>query len=265
MILGISGLAGAGKDTVADFLKSHNWVKLSLADHLKRICHDVFEFTEDQLWGPSEKRNEPDERYPQTTHSWKFEQHSLAVTTQNEVNIWACRCGKRVESMNYPSTILSNKQGPCVALTPRYALQQLGTQWGRDCYDNVWIDYALRFAKQLDTDECKPKYSPLFGAFYPETPTIPRSLIHTPNEGVVIPDVRFKNEMNAIREAGGKVIRIKRPGKETPEWNHASETEQLSVPDEWFDHVLLNEGDLADLGSRVLSMMNKLKEGKNES
>ena len=45
-IIGVCGQAGAGKDTIADFLvKDHKFVKLSFADPLKRICHDVFDFS----------------------------------------------------------------------------------------------------------------------------------------------------------------------------------------------------------------------------
>ena len=48
MILGISGLAGSGKDTVADILVKHQQcVKVSFADPLKRICRDVFDFTDE--------------------------------------------------------------------------------------------------------------------------------------------------------------------------------------------------------------------------
>lgn len=77
MIIGISGLvindegvavgtAGSGKDTLADLLRDNDkFVKIALADPLKRIARDVYDFTDEQLWGPSANRNEPDKRYPQ--------------------------------------------------------------------------------------------------------------------------------------------------------------------------------------------------------
>jgi hypothetical protein len=101
VIIGISGKAGVGKDTATDLLvERFGFVKVALADPLKRICKEVFAFTDEQLWGSSEKRNAPDERY------------------LNE-------------------------------LTPRLALQKLGTEWGRECYENVWIDHALRAARDI--------------------------------------------------------------------------------------------------------------------
>ena len=37
---------------------------------MKRIARDVFGFSDEQLYGPSEMRNAPDERYPRE-HEWK--------------------------------------------------------------------------------------------------------------------------------------------------------------------------------------------------
>lgn len=77
MIIGISGMmfdkntgaplgpAGAGKDTVADMLcAKHNFVKVALADEIKRTAMRWYGFTEEQLWGPSELRATPSPLYP---------------------------------------------------------------------------------------------------------------------------------------------------------------------------------------------------------
>src|SRR5690606_24823456 len=42
--------------------------------------------------------------------------------------------------------------------------------------------------------------------------------------GVVVPDVRFPNEVDAIRKAGGTVILVVRPGRPDDGDRHASET-----------------------------------------
>ena len=125
LILGLLGNAGCGKDTVANMICSHTGATLiALANPLKEICRTVFDFSHEQLCGPSEKRNAPDPRY----------------------------------------TRADGKQ-----LTTRYALQKLGTEWGRDCYPDVWIDLGIRNAKKLFL---QPVPAPL----------------------VVITDVRFINE-----------------------------------------------------------------------
>lgn len=80
--------------------------------------------------------------------------------------------------------------------------------------------------------------------------------------GVVIPDVRFINEWTAIKAAGGKVVRIKRPGYENPQWNHPSETEQLLLEDDQFDYILHNDGGLEELVDRISYLMLPILEGR---
>jgi hypothetical protein len=82
-------------------------------------------------------------------------------------------------------------------LTPRHALQQLGTEWGRRCYENVWIDYALRVAHEILEE----------GREYYPTRGTTVELADTRASGVVIADVRFPNEAAAIRAKGGVLWR----------------------------------------------------------
>jgi rhodanese-related sulfurtransferase len=65
--------------------------------------------------------------------------------------------------------------------TTRFAMQTLGTEWGRDLIgESIWIHAAIDRARQF--------------------------------EKVVISDVRFPNEVDAVRNAGGKIVKIYRPG-----------------------------------------------------
>jgi hypothetical protein len=56
---------------------------------------------------------------------------------------------------------------------------------------------------------------------------------------VVVPDCRFYNEIDAIRQVGGAVIRLRRKtaadALKVGVHNHASEKEQQSIPDGAFD------------------------------
>jgi hypothetical protein len=184
MIIGITGKAGAGKDTVANVLcRTHAFVKISLADPIKDACQEWFGWDNDTLWGPSELRNAIDPRY-----------------------------GK----------------------APREALQKLGTEFGRAFYPNVWIDYALRQASEYD------------------------NIVAAYVRGVVIPDVRFQNELEAIHKAGGKVIRVIRPtASKTMDtvsevlWSHASETEQDNFPEGLITTTYLNTGTLEDVEREI--------------
>jgi hypothetical protein len=70
---------------------------------------------------------------------------------------------------------------------------------------------------------------------------IMRRKIQAAPGNVVITDLRFKNEADAVRSWGGKVIRIDRPGV-CPVNGHASEKLEFE-PDE----VILNDGTIEDL------------------
>lgn len=237
MIIGICGRAGSGKDTAADFLvKEHGFVKVALADPLKRIAREVFDFTDEQLWGPSEKRNEEDPRYP-----------------RYDINDKKCYCGKKFRDAEDFRDHLPCHSGPA-NLTPRYALQQLGTEWGRNCYSNVWVDYAIRVAKKL-LEDGSVMYSAKEGI-------VPDYLLRAQAKyqvgdnkpaGIVISDVRFINEVIAIKAAGGKVWKIERPaaGLSGTAGQHASETEQEKIPSESFLCVIKNDMSLNVLQSLV--------------
>lgn len=209
MLLGISGKAATGKDTSADFLvKNYNFVKISFADPLKRVCRDIFDFSDTQLWGPSPYRNEPDSRYLREDGSF---------------------------------------------LTPRLALQVLGTEFGRHCYPNIWIEYALRLANIILTNPSKWSYSKELGIFEQKN--------EHPIQGVVIPDLRFKNEVDALKEHGATLFRITRPGAglSGAAGQHSSEKEQESIPDEVFDAIIHNDGTITDLHSKLDKIFNNLK------
>jgi len=265
MILGLSGLAGSGKDTVADILVSkHGFVKVALADPLKRICKEVYDFSDEQLWGPSEMRNAPDKRYPtgrwdkyawccaactEAVHGTSFEEKTPGLLSEGR-DCAVCdgyTLGKDLHFVPTPAF-----------LTPRYALQRLGTEWGRDCYDNTWVDLAIRTAKKLL--EGSSVYSQRHGLVLGEDFKIASARLYAMGEsmaappcGVVIPDVRFKNEVKAIKEAGGKLVRINRPGVglDGAAGQHRSETEQQEIPDSVFDFILQNDKTLRHLSEPV--------------
>jgi len=90
--------------------------------------------------------------------------------------------------------------------TPRLAMQLIGTEWGRDRIGmNLWTDIAIARANA--------------------------SKSHV----VIIDDVRFPSELEAIKSQGGLTIGLERPGVA---FNHSHASEQkLDVP------IIINDSD----------------------
>lgn len=241
IILGISGHAGAGKDTAADHLvEKYGFVKLSLADELKRWTRKSFGFTNEQLWGPSANRNAEDVRFRSFEAWWDvffniglygrewcgtlFNDFDTERKAFVELTCWAAN--------------LNRKYGPGTAggLSPRIVLQTLGTEWGRALWSDVWVQFAMKGAQNVLK----------FNLVYARSAGVISSRPLRRPVGVVIPDVRFLNEVRAVSELGGQTLRLKRHVDVDPSklgvGKHASETEQDLIPDSAFTHVL----DVAD-------------------
>lgn len=110
--------------------------------------------------------------------------------------------------------------------SPRFLLQTLGTEWGRDLVSSdIWVTICRRRIEAIQ----KHGY------------------------GVSVADVRFVNEAVALREMGGVIWRIRRPSAEAVE-SHSSEA---GLPDELVDEVLDNDGSVADLQRLVDGTMER--------
>jgi len=189
-IIGLMGNSGVGKDTMANHLVSkYGFVKIAFADPFKRVVKDIYDFSENVLWGPAEGKNVGDARYPRPD-----------------------------------GTLLS----------PRIAMQTIGSEWGRNCYPETWTKYLERATRQI-----------LDGASY--TPI--RGIYHEPGKqpsyaGIIISDCRFQNELDVVRRLQGYVVRLKRANvtesksKQLGIGSHDSEMEQLTIPDSDLDFVI---------------------------
>lgn len=65
----------------------------------------------------------------------------------------------------------------------------------------------------------------------------------------VAPDARFFNEGQAVKDAGGILWRVVRPGLESASGLHGSETGMDAWPS--WDAVLINDGSIEDLWAKV--------------
>lgn len=112
--------------------------------------------------------------------------------------------------------------------TPRFAMQTLGTEWGRTLIGpDFWLDTAMKKAKTGDT---------------------------------VITDCRFPNEVDAVSSHGGTVIRIVAEGRTVFDdtavgTDHASETLMDELP---ADSILVNR--MAEPDEDVPTVIGEFKE-----
>ena len=103
-------------------------------------------------------------------------------------------------------------------ISGREIMQVVGTDIFRECFrDTFWIDLMRRkidHAKAADFDL------------------------------LFITDMRFRNEVDMVKQIGGETVRIYRDILRENTIVHRSERELAELPDEAFDHVIHNEGDL---------------------
>lgn len=165
-LIGLTGYAGAGKSTAAQYLiRQHGYVLVKFAGPLKAMLRAL---------GLGDREIEGD-----------------------------------------------LKDAPCAALggrTPRFAMQTLGTEWGRYIMGtDFWVNAAMEVAFDVIDQGGR----------------------------VVLDDVRFPNEAAAVHKAGGLLINVFRP-LVGPESGHISE--HCSLP---HDGVAMNTGDIRNLETEI--------------
>jgi hypothetical protein len=115
----------------------------------------------------------------------------------------------------------STKQTPLPLLcnqTPRYAMQTLGTEWGRNLMGaDLWVNLWAKKVNELISKDIN----------------------------IVCDDVRFINEVQKIKELGGKIFRLDRAAAKKQD--HKTEQQDFKV-----DILLSNNGDIQDVVQRVM-------------
>ena len=215
LVLGLSGPASSGKDTVGNYLLSrYGWGKLSFARNLKDMAQHVFKLSEWEV---------DDEKGKRMLLPVPVE---LTFTHIGAILTWMSRTHG---SAGFPS-VAERKQRYASVLkligrkleTPRDILQIVGTEICRTLVPNYHLDMVVQ---QLDT--------------HPET-------------NWVITDVRFPNEADLLKDTySAHVIRLERPTLDQTQglYSHASE---IAMAD-WngFSSVIENSSSLDSLYEKV--------------
>jgi hypothetical protein len=214
MIIGLSGYAKSGKDTVATMIQEYyaesagsgttytNWQIKKFSGKLKKIAS--------LLTGIS----------PEKFEDQSFKESLLGPEWSNTY----LGASFNVETKH---------------MSVREFLQKLGTDAVRNgLHNNAWVNALM--ADYLTEESVYD----LGGGMKHVTPA----------SKWIITDVRFPNEAQAIKDKGGVIVRIDRPGIE-PVNAHPSET----ALDNWtFDYKIGNVSDLVSLRQSVEVLLKKI-------
>ena len=182
--------------------------------------------------------------------NYNFKRESFAGSLKDAVSVvfnWDRELleGRTIESRNWRNKVDKwwAQRLNIPNLTPRWVLQQWGTEVLRGGFHNdIWIASV-------------------------------ENKLRSSSQNIVITDCRFPNELNAIQQAGGKLIWVKRG--ELPVWYnlalsaneghvlaknelekagiHASERDWIGTN---FDFIIDNNSTLEDLYSQIEKIMN---------
>lgn len=203
MIIGISGYAGSGKDSVGLAIRNidKSWTVKKWAGKLKAIA-SILTGLPVHLFEDGEAKN------TYLGSEWSTIQHNAlnSITPFENIDF--------VHMMSI-----------------RELLQKLGTDAIRDgLHPNAWVNALM-------SDYKSQKFSGYIGDTRQDMDA----------SKWIITDTRFPNEAKAIKDRGGFVIRVDRPGLE-PINSHPSET----ALDKWdFDYRIDNSGTIEDLNVKV--------------
>ena len=237
MIIGLVGIIGSGKDTVAKMIQYYFFyekfgnVDISLNKYLKG--EEVYDSCPDQ-WGFNERKISEDS-------GWQIKK--FATKLKEIVCILTGCTMEDLESQEFKESLLPDhlsKQGDI--RTYRWLLQKIGT-------DLIWINslmseykYHFKYCENDDEDginNCTGcKKNGIEDC---------RAVVETPNW--IISDVRFINEAKSIKDRKGINILITGRGDNG---NHKSETELKSIP---CDKILINDSTIENLYEQVVCVL----------
>jgi hypothetical protein len=220
MIIGISGKIGSGKDTVGKIIQyftsddcskyclgllklgdsiegyhNSNWQIKKFADKLKQIVSILTGIPVEDLEKEEIKNSTLGEewvKYGYADGFYRYYNYGTETTIMNN---------KQCSKERYEQELIINPQTAYKHYyTVRDLLQLIGTEAMRDViHSNIWVNALF-----VDYDE----------GFYPSTYSLKSNTIRPTSkdntDNWIITDVRFHNELNAILERDGVVIRVNR-------------------------------------------------------
>ena len=236
-LIGISGKISSGKDLAGKILNDLSgdiFENKKFADKLKEIVCLLIGCTREQLEDREFKEKELGEEW----WYYKFDDIMLPISDRRLFI-------QTVNSIVFSPLDKAEVDTYIVKLTPRKLLQLLGTEAGRQIiHPDIWVNALMSgYKKVMRTNANKQP-----------------DLFNYPNW--IITDVRFPNEIKAIKDRGGIVIRVNRPlerlgNSKLPKLKHTSVTKhpsETALDDYDFDHIIENNGSIEDLITKLTNI-----------
>lgn len=210
-LIGVSGHIKSGKDLLTNIIQYIDWKRQSSSKN--------------QIKTGFENYLVPYEDWIDLGYEG-YKNKKFADTIKDTLCLWLGCTRKDLENREFKETPLGKEwwrydfeSATIVKPTPRLLLQLLGTECGRNIiHPDIWVNTLMNR--------------------------------YTPDNKWIISDVRFPNEVKAIKDKGGVVVRIHRPsiltnGQEL----HESETALDNYNN--FDHTFINDGSIENLVKKV--------------
>lgn len=225
-VICIAGAKGVGKSTTATLISRHvpHARQVAFATPIKTFLRHVFDLSDDQLYGPSDLR---EQWLPLTRGPFRFasaDWHAITGRFHEARDLFAVSMAQWAKCDVDAAQRALTDWWHCTLnqylITPRGLLQRLGTDCGRSLDPDIWVNAMNDFL----TEESSGTY--------------------------VITDARFNNEFQAARAQGWDLWHIERG--ERPDDPHPSEVDMFG--DELTrcrTHHYVNDGSLDDLRAVV--------------
>ena len=262
MILAVSGRIGSGKDTVGkiiQYLTSNEGKKMSYSSFclLQERWYNHNDFIIKKFAGKLKQIVSILTGIPVEDLEKQEVKDSYLPEEWNKLMPY-------IGDFNYPPLTQYQKY------TVRQLLQEIGTEAMRDViHPNVWVNALFADYKPQnelitvwgDKINSRKVIRTLGGNLY--------EVINSVYPNWVITDLRFPNELDAIKQRGGITIRVNRPVENYPEnhkfngdtqsaikiaHNHPSET---ALDNATFDYTIINDGSIEELIEKVKEILTK--------
>lgn len=226
-LIALTGRKRSGKDTVGQFLQTAGFERVAFGDPVKRILADLNPYVDGARISGSfaESRetfgllNSMLGAIPRHTsvHSPTVDDAAQALDILDPFVTGTERLGTLLREAGGDWEKLKDEENDPRHREIRRLQQALGTEVGRETLPgSVWADTGMAKVARHRRDLAS----------------------------VVITDCRYDDEAEAVRAAGGKVVRIVRPSLPEPTDSHTSES---GVSEHLVDREIVNDGTLDDL------------------